>query len=949
MFQRLPPLARTGRSRPALRWPWLLALWLYWIAALGAEPSDVARWIDRFDQDATQEIHALSQDRDGYLWVASRAGLFRFDGAEFQAVPLGVTGEVNELLADRDGNLWIAVERSLLRRGPDGRILTIATLPEAQGAIRMLRLVSGRVWVAGQTGLARVEAERLVAVPGSEAAHLFDLIPYQSQGTEILLAGSFDGLFRIDDGRLQPDVTRAGALGFIKQMVQAADGALWLGGHTLRRLSGLGDSPVADPLERVRQVRTMRLLSNGELWVGTHADGLHRRAADGRWLAQDPQLRGEMITSLFEDRERNVWVGTQGGLHRFALAPMGTIDSDPALPSRLLSSVAAAPDGRIWVASYGRGIVEIAPDGRSRALSSDCGSVVMGLLFQAPQSLWIASEQGLCERRDDGREIRHEDMPAMALAPALAGGFWVQGERSVERWQEGRRQSILAIEPRVPLQLLDQGPDGLWLASDRGLTRIDADGRETVLETKASVTSLLADPEQGVWYLFGNQMVLRDGDGAKFATTAFPGAWLLLLDAHDGLWQIGTSGALRMDRGPLRQALRSGQAPPAGVRFGDSDGHGGLRPSMIGSPNATALTDGRAAYIGYGKLRIGRLAQRPRAPEAVAAQVLEVRAAETSISASGHRFLPDQQPLSFRFTAPALRDPTRMRFRHRLLPIEQAWNAPTIERTQGYGLLGPGEYVFEVQAQVPVAKTLPPARLAFSILPRWHETRWARAGFVLAAILLVALLTALVLRLRFARLRAQKLRLESEVAARTMELSVANDQLQLLARTDALTGIANRRCILECYSEAWARARREGKSLAALMIDVDHFKAYNDHHGHAAGDAALRAVASALAGCVRRPGEQVARYGGEEFITILPNCTREDALRVAERMRVAVSELAIVHRGRTDGDVVTVSIGVAATMPDSDAAEALLARADAALYQAKHAGRNRVAGEQERS
>ena len=949
MFQRLPPLARTGRSRPALRWPWLLALWLYWIAALGAEPSDVARWIDRFDQDATQEIHALSQDRDGYLWVASRAGLFRFDGVEFQAVSLGIAGSVNELLTDRDGNLWIAVERSLLRRDPDGHILTVATLPEAQGSIRMLRLVSGHVWVAGQTGLARVESGRLAAVPGSEALHLFDLIQYQTPGTGQLLAGGFGGLFRIENGRLHPDSAQVGAPGFIKQMVQTADGALWLGGHTLRRLSGLGDSPIADPQERVSQVRAMHLLSNGELWIGTHSDGLHRRATDGRWLAQDPQLRGEMVTALFEDRERNVWVGTQGGLHRFALAPVGTIESDPALPSRLLSSVAAAPDGRIWVGSYGRGSIEIAPDGRSHPFVSDCGSVVMGLLFQAPRSLWIASEQGLCERRDDGREIRHKGVQAMALAPAIGGGFWVHGESSIERWQHGRRLSILAIEPRVPLQLLDQGPNGLWLASDRGLSRIDGDGRETVLETKASVATLLADPARGVWYLFDNQLVLRDGDGAKYATPAFPGAWLLLLDAHDGLWQIGASGALRMDRGPLRQALRGGQAPPPGVRFGDSDGHGGLRPSMIGSPAATALADGRVAYVGYGKLRIGRLAQRPRAPEAVAAQVLEVRAAETSISAPGHRFLPDQQPLSFRFTAPALRDPTSLRFRHRLLPIEQAWNAPTIERTQGYGLLAPGDYVFEVQAQGPDAQTLPPARFAFSILPRWHETRWARAGFVLAAILLVALLTALVLRLRFVRLRAQKHQLESEVAARTMELSAANDQLQLLARTDALTGIANRRCILECYSEAWARARREGKPLAALMIDVDHFKAYNDHHGHAAGDAALRAVASALAGCVRRPGEQVARYGGEEFIAILPNCTQEDALRVAERMRVAVSELAIVHRGRTDGDLVTVSIGVAATVPDSDAAEALLARADAALYRAKHAGRNRVAGEQETS
>ena len=224
-------------------------------------------------------------------------------------------------------------------------------------------------------------------------------------------------------------------------MAETPDGTLWLGGHTLRRLQGLGGTATEDSQERVPQVRVMRLLSNGELWVGTHADGLYRLGADGRWLTSPPQLRGEMVTAIFEDRERNVWVGTQGGLHRFALAPMGTIESNPTLPSRLLSSVAAAPDGRIWVGSYGRGIVEIAPDGRSRTFTSACGSAVLGLLFEAPRSLWIASEQGLCEWRVDGREIRHEDGPALALAPAIGGGFWVQGQSSLERWQGGRRQS----------------------------------------------------------------------------------------------------------------------------------------------------------------------------------------------------------------------------------------------------------------------------------------------------------------------------------------------------------------------------------------------------------------------------------------------------------------------------------------------------------------------------
>lgn len=191
--------------------------------------------------------------------------------------------------------------------------------------------------------------------------------------------------------------------------------------------------------------------------------------------------------------------------------------------------------------------------------------------------------------------------------------------------------------------------------------------------------------------------------------------------------------------------------------------------------------------------------------------------------------------------------------------------------------------------------------------------------------------------------------LELRVAARTVELNsanealeVANAELKKLSRLDGLTGIANRRLFDETLKQEWARCAREGKELSVVMIDVDHFKQYNDHLGHIAGDAALVAVAGALAHSVWRPGDLPARYGGEEFALLLPQTGKEGALSIAERVRDAVRELKLPHPHSSAGEIVTVSLGVASALPPEGTAAKLLTRADDALYLAKEAGRNRV-------
>jgi len=178
-----------------------------------------------------------------------------------------------------------------------------------------------------------------------------------------------------------------------------------------------------------------------------------------------------------------------------------------------------------------------------------------------------------------------------------------------------------------------------------------------------------------------------------------------------------------------------------------------------------------------------------------------------------------------------------------------------------------------------------------------------------------------------------------------LTLKAHTDLLRQMVFIDGLTGVANRRCFDERLDTEWRRAARSASPLALLMLDVDHFKRFNDRYGHQVGDECLRRVACAIKAGLNRPGDLVARYGGEEFSCILPGTDLEGALAVGAGIEQGVRGLQIEHADSDVSGVVTLSIGVSMGLPDRDGDPArLLALADAQLYRAKHSGRGRACG-----
>ncbi|RZI55066.1 MAG: GGDEF domain-containing protein [Pseudomonas sp.] len=224
------------------------------------------------------------------------------------------------------------------------------------------------------------------------------------------------------------------------------------------------------------------------------------------------------------------------------------------------------------------------------------------------------------------------------------------------------------------------------------------------------------------------------------------------------------------------------------------------------------------------------------------------------------------------------------------------------------------------------------------ILHNWRETTWIQTLWIVLLCAITALAGSLVIRAV-----RQRVKVELDLGQTRDALTKANERLAQLASYDGLTGLANRRAFDETLERDFAESCRSGQPLSLVMIDVDHFKQYNDLHGHPQGDWCLQQVALAIESAARRPLDFVARYGGEEMVMVLPNTDAAGALIVAEMARSMVQAMQIPHSTQPPRDV-SISLGVACRTFDNALPnmQTLVQRADEALYQAKAAGRNQV-------
>lgn len=290
--------------------------------------------------------------------------------------------------------------------------------------------------------------------------------------------------------------------------------------------------------------------------------------------------------------------------------------------------------------------------------------------------------------------------------------------------------------------------------------------------------------------------------------------------------------------------------------------------------------------------------------------------------------------IRFRFAVADFKRAGAVRYSAILEGLESQWSAWSSLSGFTYYRMRPGDYALRLRAIDANGHSSESKAWRFRVVPPWYRSTVAMIAGGALLILFLFLVFQSLSRRRTGRLAAETRRLEAMVAERTFELEDANRKLEAIAHLDGLTGIPNRRRLDEYLAHVWQQCAERERPLTVLVIDVDHFKKYNDQYGHIAGDRLLKKLARVLTRSLRRSEDLVARYGGEEFLVVLPGADLETAAELAESVRSTVE---------TSSLGATVSIGLASTLPVADGSILdLVERADAGLYEAKAAGRNRV-------
>ena len=914
-------------------------------------------------------IHAIVQTRDGYLWLGTEEGLVRFDGIRFvvrdrQNTPALRSSFVSSLYEAADGTLWIGTYGGGLVRLRNGTVEPFR--PDLVGSDRIREMhatADGALFVAtAGGGLLRIEGEsvtRFTTRHGLPTDRIWALEDDGAGGLWIATHGG--GVVR---WRGSGVIARLQGLGnaFARALLRDADGGLWVatdgGGVSVWRNGKVMRTVTTRDGLPSDFARTLRRDRDGSLWIGTDGGLARMTEANMQVIRADDGLPRSSVLDVFEDLEGNVWVGTTGGLVRIREGRVLSLSEKEGLPGGSIRAILEDRQGRVWVGSEGGGLCRVRPEPALCFTKKDGlpHDTVYALAESRDGSLWVGTDGGGVVRFRDGRFVETIDTRSgltndrvRALVETADGGLWVSASAGVAYVRNGRSIRVRELADRQLRPLLLLGDGTLLAGTDgAGLWRVSADGsRATAIATAGRglendrVFSLTADAEQtGVWIgtSGGGLARLDTATGAIRSLTRRNGLHDdVVFQVVDGgpradLWLTSNRGVYRVSRDRVLGAMASpSSAPLGGSVYGTADG----MPSaecMGAFPGAIRARNGHIWVATARGVAVIDPAARMRNTVPPPVHVEEVLVDGNPAPAGPLRIAPGAQRVDVRYTALSLRAPERVTFHYLLDGYDRDWIDAGTNRVAHYTRLAPGRYTFRVRATnedgVPSGAE---ARLVMTVDPRWYEAWWAR----LLAIVLVGAILWGVLRLRIA----------AELEDTNRQLAVANERLRALSYVDGLTGVANRRRFDEALEEACRASRSDNKPLSLVLMDLDHFKHLNDSHGHQSGDEALKAVAGLLAQGTAARGGLAARFGGEEFAWLLPGVGLEAAKAEAETLRIKVRDASIRNEGTGIG-VVTASFGVASSAGGPSATPlALVAMADAALYRAKSAGRDRVEAE----
>jgi len=708
-----------------------------------------------------QVVQAFAQTADRYLWIGTTGGLARFDGEHFlvfdrENTPAFAENNVFCLMVARDNTLWIGMEGGGLIRYRNGvfRAFTPGDGLNNPFVRTVLEDHTGKIWVGTDSGLFLLTGERLERVDdkgGIPALAIHAL--YEDRHGGLWVGGS--RLLRLaEDSSVEYPLAGEVSQNRVKSILETTDGTVWVG-----TVSGLQKLTAGGPrFQRVPEingtVRFLRETSDQTLWIGMIGRGLHTHS-NGQFsgMMAPEALPSNTLLNLFEDAERNIWIGTQAGMVRLSKSAVRTVSLPDAADSDA-ETVYQDRNGDIWIAA-----VNLFRYHNGRAtpyrLSGLAGVRVRNVFRDRDGALWLGTEGRGVYRETGGRLVHYSTENGLvnnfvrAFLQAKDGSIWIATDEGVSRW---RPQGITNYQMRDGLSyfstrsILEDRNGDIWIGTDRGVSHIHGEGFVADSATEAlkneKIWAIHEDSDGGMWFgtRTGGLYRWRSGKLTHYTTAqglASNGVYELLEDRKGNLWMSGPPGISAIRRQELDAVADNPSRPVALALYGVSEGLetiqmcGGEKPAGI-------LTAGGEVWFPSSKGPVRVSIDQPRPSQPAPVVIDRVITDGRQYPASGVADLelgPDNTKLEVDFGVVLLRSQERIRFRYMLSGFDKGWSDASIGRAAYYTNLPSGHYRFRVAAfEMNSPDQVVEASINITQRPHFYRTPW----FIGFCLLLVA-------------------------------------------------------------------------------------------------------------------------------------------------------------------------------------------------------------------
>ena len=894
-------------------------------------------------------VFSIEQDDLGFLWIATRTGINRFDGERFwtygqnDGLPHNLARDLHK---SKDGTLWVASERGVAWfDGSSFHALEEKDgWPEKVSARALAEATDGSLWVATYgAGLLHIKTDgepkvieqfnRDSGLPSDRIRSL--LIDKQDN----IWLGMSDQVVRLTDGKPETITWQAKSTE-IRALYQHTDGNIWAG--TRHGIAHFVDNAfIAMDLGTDLSKQTINTITRdkkGNVWLGTRDFGVYQfdPHLQVKHLDMLDGLPDNSVNSIFQDSEDNLWFGTYGGgIARLSTSKVLNWKAQPGLPNPNVYAIADDHNGCIWFGTNGNGVSSLCEDKMTHMTRSDGlpHNKILSTMIDSHGNPWFGTLQGISQL-NQGQFINYDQKDGLSgsvsyhIMQASDDSFWIGTNNGLNQFDGHKftqyRKSHGLPDDRIN-RILESNDGDLWLASANGLTHYH-EGEFSSWSTDDGlpanfINDFYEDQLGGLWIATNNGLsYFSNGQFRNWDTTdGLPhnNCTVILPGKDNEIW-IGTSRGVAIFDGEDFTVITSKE----GLVFDLVNRGAGYR-----DPQGNL-------WFGTGD-GISRFATdfKPGASNQPPVHLLSVSNNQQQLTLNDSAQIQQQDSsLRFNYSAISFQRAPDVNYRYRLNSGNTPWRETRLRELQ-INSLAAGDYTFEVTARVGKGEwNQQPATFNFTVTPPFWRTTW----FVV--LLITSLLFALLLRSY--RSRQHAIQLENLVQERTKQLEEVNQGLEWLANHDNLTRLANRNQIQQTLSQLDINLE-----LGVIVIDLDYFKSINDQYGHLAGDKALQAFANMLLSLTRE-GQQASRWGGEEFLIICPKISSSRLSALAEQILQHCRQLDIVFSDDLSFGL-KCSIGFAMTPPQQQNKslwEKTIQLADMALYDAKHDGRDCAIG-----